>query len=64
MNALYIIGGMLSAAMWLGLIYVMIVQPMRLHHHRREVRLIEQVRLTEPVRLTEQVPVTKHLSYR
>jgi hypothetical protein len=29
MTALYIIGGALSAVMWLGLIYVMIVDPVR-----------------------------------
>jgi hypothetical protein len=29
MIALYLIGGALTAAMWLGLIYVMVVEPIR-----------------------------------
>jgi hypothetical protein len=33
MTALYIIGGALSAVMWLGLIYVMVVEPVRRYRH-------------------------------
>jgi hypothetical protein len=35
MTALYIIGGALSAVMWLGLTYVMVVEPVRRYLRRR-----------------------------
>ena len=35
MTALYIVGGALIAVMWLGLIYVMVVEPVRLYLRRR-----------------------------
>jgi hypothetical protein len=38
MTVLYIIGAALSAAMWLGLIYVMVVEPTRLYLRKRAVR--------------------------
>jgi hypothetical protein len=35
MTALYLVGGALSAVMWLGLIYVIVVEPVRAHLRRR-----------------------------
>lgn len=41
MTVLYVIGGILSATMWLGLIYLMVVEPIRLHLRRREAPVTE-----------------------
>jgi hypothetical protein len=41
MTALYIIGGAICAAMWLGLIYLMAVEPIRLYLHNRKLRSVE-----------------------
>jgi hypothetical protein len=36
MTAFYIIGGAISAAMWIGLIYVVVVEPVRLYLRDRK----------------------------
>ncbi len=41
MTALYIIGGTFSAVMWLGLIYVMVVAPVRRYLRRRHATPVE-----------------------
>ena len=41
MTVLYIIGAALSAAMWFGLIYVMVVEPTRLYLRKRAARTAE-----------------------
>ena len=41
MTVRYIIGAALSAAMWLGLIYVMVVEPTRLYLRKRAARTAE-----------------------
>ena len=48
--ALYIIGGAISAAMWIGLIYFMVVEPIRLYLHNRKLRPVEPRVLTRSVR--------------
>jgi hypothetical protein len=40
MTVLYILGGLLSATMWLGLIYLLVVEPIRLYLRRREASAI------------------------
>jgi hypothetical protein len=49
MTVLYIIGGLLSATMWLGLIYVLVVEPIRLHLRRREAPATEHRSVSLPL---------------
>ena len=58
MTALYLVGGVLSAVMWVGLIYVIVVEPMiRVYLHRghavpaephRQAEVDERAKLRSP----------------
>jgi len=54
-TALYLIGGALSAVMWLGLIYMMVVEPVRLYLRRRHGTPAEPHRQAESMKFEVQM---------